>query len=195
MRVAVGCSYTAGSGINVNQTYPILMGYDNWAVPGSDIEFSLWQAHRAVEQGAVSILFQLTSWDRITLSNENRRNFSANRSYTGTPIFEHYTIADYTNTTDPHIKWMFEHQVMANWRTDNLVQRLIEFKSWANAQGATVEFLDWLPRNKIALHPGLEQLLDKPSVLDWLGHNYYIDAYYHVNPEGHSRIAGEYFER
>ena len=195
MRVAVGCSYTAGTGILADQTYPVLMGYENWAVPGSDIEYSLWQAHRAVEQGADAIMFQLTSWDRVTLSNDARRNFSANRSYTGAPTYEHYTIADYTNSTDPNIKWMFEHQVMSNWRTDNLVQRLTEFKAWAHSQGSTVDYLDWLPRNKIALHPGLVPLLSRPSVLDWLGDGYYVDNYYHLTAQGHRRIAGEYFER
>jgi hypothetical protein len=195
VRVAVGCSYTAGTGILADQTYPVLMGYENWAVPGSDVEYSLWQAHRAVDQGASTIMFQLTSWDRITLSNDARHNFSANRSYTGAPVYQHYTIADYTNTTDPHIKWIFEHHAMSNWRTDNLVQRLLEFKAWAADHKCRVDYLDWLPRNKIALHPGLAQLLTRSSVLDWLGDDYYVDAYYHVNPQGHKRIAGEYFER
>jgi hypothetical protein len=31
--------------------------------------------------------------------------------------------------------------------------------------------------------------------LDWLGTDYFVDEYYHVNREGHERIAREYLER
>lgn len=195
MRVAVGCSYTAGTGIDATETYAHLMGYANWARPGSDIEFALWSAHRAVEQGTTDLLFQLTSWDRITLGDEERHNFVANRPYTGEPKYEHYTIADYANDQQGHIKWLYEQHVMSNWRTENLAQRLVEFYTWARVHGCTVRYYDWLPRNGIAAHPLISNLLPKHSVLDWLGNDYYVDDYYHVNAQGHRRIAGEYFER
>lgn len=195
MRVAVGCSYTAGAGVEPNEAYPCLMGYDNWAKSGTDIEYSLWCAHRAVEQGAEQILFQLTSWDRISLSTQGRNNFSANRPWTGAPAVEHYTLADYVDTKDNNFKWLYENHVMSNWRTENLAHRLVEFNSWAAQQGCTVDFYDWLPRNTIAIHPSVELLLNKPSVLDWLGDNYFVDDYYHVNAQGHRQIAENYFDR
>ena len=195
MRVALGCSYTAGTGIEFCETYPVLLGYENWARPGSDIEYSLWQAHRAVEQGAKHILFQITSWDRITLAAEDRHNFSANRPFTGEPKYEHYTIADYANDQEGYIKWLYEHQVMSNWRTENLAQRMIELHSWASTRGCEIRWFDWLPRNGIAHHPCLEPLLPPHSVLDWLGDSYFVDDYFHVNREGHARIAGEFIGR
>ena len=195
MRVAVGCSYTQGIGIEFSQTYPVLLGYENWARAGSDIEFSLWQAHRAVEAGATDILFQITSWDRITLAAEDRHNFSANRPYTGEPKYEHYTIADYATGDDPYVKWLYEFQVMTNWRTENLAYRMLELNSWAQSRGCSIRWFDWLQRHGIAHHPSLKPLLPPQSVLDWLGTDYFVDEYYHVNSEGHERIAREYLER
>jgi len=79
MLVAVGCSYTAGTGVDPDQAYPALMGYLNWAKPGTDIEYSTWCAHRAIDLGATHILFQITSWDRISLGETHKHNFSVNR--------------------------------------------------------------------------------------------------------------------
>ncbi len=195
MRVAVGCSYTAGIGVDACETYPIIKGYENWAKPGSDIEDSLGTAQRAVEHGATKLIFQLTSWDRCTLANEGTHNFSHNRSYTGNPKVDHYTVADYINSRDSNFKWYYETQTQSNWRTENLAQRLVEFRTWAGWNDCEVKFIDWLPRHKgIDVHPLVSALLPKQSVLDFLGTDYFIDDHYHVNSEGHLKIARQYLD-
>ena len=82
---------------------------------------------------------------------------------------------------------------MSNWRTENLAQRLIEFKAWAGRKNCEIVFFDWLPRNGIAVHPTLEPFLPEQSFLDWLGNGYCVDDYYHVNAQGHKIIAESYF--
>lgn len=193
MRVAVGCSYTAGVGVDTGQSYPCVMGYENWAEPGTDIEYALWCAHRAVRAGAEHILFQITSWDRITLTTANTTNFAKNRPYTGEPTPTHYTIADYL-ADDDHIKWLYEHHVMSNWRTENLAQRMHELSAFAHNKGCTVTYYDWLPRHNIQPHPLVQQLLPETSVLDWLGQDYFVDEFYHINAQGHALVATEYFK-
>jgi hypothetical protein len=192
-QVAVGCSYTSAVGVEPEQAYPELMGYANWAKPGTDIEYSLWCAHRAVDQGATHILFQITSWDRITLNTSNTHNFAQNRPWTDKNEYDHYTIADYVQDSN-HIKWIYEHHVMSNWRTENLAQRIVELRAYAHSHACAIEFYDWLPRYTIPIHPSLEPLLPSASVLDWLGDGYYADSYYHVNATAHQRIAEEYFK-
>jgi len=193
VRVAVGCSYTAGTGVDGCEAYPTIMGYENWAKAGVDIEYTLWTAHRAVEHGATHLLFQLTSWDRSTLANEGTHNFAHNRSYTGVPKVEHYTVADYVNSRDDNFKWYYETQTQSNWRTENLSQRLVEFRTWAGWNDCEVKFFDWLPRHKgINVHPLVATLLPSQSVLDWLGDDYFVDDHYHVNAGGHLKIAREY---
>ena len=193
MRVAVGCSFTAGTGVERTQAYPHLMGYDNWAKPGSDIEYSLWCAHRAVDEGATHILFQITSWDRISLALDSTHNFANNRPWTGDARAESFTLADYVKDQN-HIKWLFEHHVMSNWRTENLAQRLHELQAYAQQHDCTVTFYDWFPRHNIPSHPLVAKLLTKPSVLDWLGDDYYVDDHYHINPQGHRLLAEKYFD-
>ena len=193
MRVAVGCSYTAGTGVDGCEAYPTIMGYENWAKAGVDIEYTLWTAHRAVEHGATHLLFQLTSWDRSTLANEGTHNFAHNRCYTVVPKVEHYTVADYVNSRDDNFKWYYETQTQSNWRTENLAQRLVEFRTWAGWNDCEVKFFDWLPRHKgINVHPLVATLLPSQSVLDWLGDDYFVDDHYHVNAGGHLKIAREY---
>jgi hypothetical protein len=193
MRVAVGCSYTAGTGVDPSQAYPVLMGYDNWAKPGTDIEYSLWCAHRAVDAGATHILFQITSWDRISLAVDSTHNFANNRPWTGEATVEHYTLADYVQDNN-HIKWLFEHHVMSNWRTENLAQRLHELAAYAQQHNCDIRFYDWLPRNGIKPHPLVAELLPTNSVLDWLGTDYFVDNYYHINSTGHTLVAEQYFD-
>ena len=195
MRVAVGCSYTAGIGVDACEAYPTIMGYENWAKAGVDIEYTLWTAHRAVEHGATHLLFQLTSWDRSTLADEGTHNFAHNRSYTGVPKVEHYTVADYVNSRDDNFKWYYETQTQSNWRTENLAQRLVEFRTWAGWNDCEVKFFDWLQRHKgLVVHPKVKELLPAKSVLDWLGDDHYLDKYFHVNAQGHKLIAEGYFD-
>ena len=196
MHVAIGCSYTAGMGLHTTQAYPHLMDYENLAKPGCDIEYCLWRAHQAVEHGATRILFQLTSWDRITLSREGRDNFVNNTSWSGPPRIEHYTVADYVaSEPDSHIQWIYDEHVMSNWRTENLAQRLVEFRTWAAWNECEVVYYDWLQRHKgTIMHPKLKELLPAKSVLDWLGQDHYLDKYYHVNAQGHKLIAEGYFD-
>ena len=196
MHVAIGCSYTAGPGLHTTQAYPHLMDYENLGQPGCDIEYCLWRAHQAVEHGATRILFQLTSWDRITLSREGRDNFVNNTSWSRPPRFEHYTVADYVaSEPDSHTRWIYDEHVMSNWRTENLAQRLIEFRTWAGWQDCEVVYYDWLQRHKgLVVHPKVKELLPAKSVLDWLGNDHYLDKYFHVNAQGHKLIAEGYFD-
>tara|TARA_B110000902_G_scaffold185255_1_gene209735 strand:+ start:292 stop:546 length:255 start_codon:yes stop_codon:yes gene_type:complete len=84
---------------------------------------------------------------------------------------------------------------MSNWRTENLAQRLIEFRTWASWQDCEVVYYDWLQRHKgTIMHPKLKELLPAKSVLDWLGQDHYLDKYYHVNAQGHKLIAEGYFD-
>ena len=191
MRVAVGCSYTSAVGVEPPQAYPCLMGYTNWAKPGTDIEYSLWCAHRAVDQGAEHILFQLTSWDRITLGT-GTHNWRENRSWSK-HVTEptHLTVADYTQGVE---RPLFETHVMSNWRTENLAQRLHELRSYALSHNCGVRFYDWLPRHTIRQHPLVESLLPPQSVLDWLGNDYFVDSHYHINSQGHQLLAEQYFD-
>lgn len=89
--VCVGCSWTYGYNLPADQTYPahlqnILTDYTiiNAGHCGADISYAIFSAVRLIEEyNPCLVIFQLSSFDRITLGTDGYPNFLNNIYYDG----------------------------------------------------------------------------------------------------------------
>lgn len=89
--ICVGCSWTYGHGLPSNETYPAhlqnyLKDYTviNAGHCGADINYAIFSAVRLIEEYNPSlVIFQLTSFDRITIGTDGYKNFISDVFYDG----------------------------------------------------------------------------------------------------------------
>lgn len=81
--ICVGCSWTYGHGLENNDTYPAILqdrlkSYKviNAGHCGSDINYAIFSAVRLIEEFKPKfVIFQITSFDRITVGTDGFENF------------------------------------------------------------------------------------------------------------------------
>lgn len=88
--LAVGCSWTWGTGVEANETFSAhLQDYSGKKVinaghAGTDIQYSIWSVYRLVEEFKPNVvIFQLTTLDRMTLGASGKRGFLKQQYHDG----------------------------------------------------------------------------------------------------------------
>lgn len=91
MILCTGCSWTYGSGLNPDQTYPAYLQKFlktktiNAGAPGTDVSYSIWNTLKLVKQYNIQQVFlQLTTLDRLTIPVTGKQNFLENCYYKNT---------------------------------------------------------------------------------------------------------------
>jgi len=87
--ICVGCSWTYGHGLENQDTFPAVLQDElktykviNAGHCGSDINYSIFSAIRLIKEfNPKIVIFQLTSFDRMTLGTDGFKNFLKNSSF------------------------------------------------------------------------------------------------------------------
>jgi hypothetical protein len=140
--VCVGCSWTYGHGLTPEQTYPahlqdLLKDYTviNAGHCGSDIGHSIFSAIRLIEEyNPCMVIFQLTTFDRITIGTDGFDNFLSNTYYDGR--------SDEIYFEDTHLQYKRIIGI-----TDNIKTKITHGSYIANNQDINDEFLNSKAKN------------------------------------------------
>jgi hypothetical protein len=100
--LCVGCSWTYGHGLSSDQTYPahlqnLLNEYEviNAGHCGADINYAIFSAVRLIEEyNPCLVIFQITTFDRVTLGTDGYDNFVSDIFYDGRDDQIYYETAD-----------------------------------------------------------------------------------------------------
>jgi hypothetical protein len=222
--LCVGCSWTYGFGVSADKTYAAhlqnLLNVEtiNAGCPGTDIEYTIWSTYRLVNEYEFdTVLFQLTTLDRLTFSESGKENF-LNKKYHDGAVQEIYiedgnykrvigigenklqriTVSTYLESLNKKdekslsIKYFNENVIFSNLKQEKISMQLQLLKSFLNGKNINIIFFTWLP-----WHKEFSKTLDpvdirKDSVIEFLGEDYFIDNGYHINEHGHRRVAEEY---
>lgn len=190
----------------------------NAGAPGTDIEYSIWSTYRLLKEYSPKlVLFQLTTLDRMTFSSDGFQNFLNGKYHDGSsqPIYkedgnyirlhgigdntiEYITVAGYMdslnnkNEKSVAIKYFNERVVYGNLKQEKISMQLQLLKAYLNLRNIDVVFFPWLH-----WHKEFSKTIDavdirQDSVVEFLGDEYYVDKGFHINNEGHRRVAEEY---
>lgn len=223
MILTVGCSWTFGTGVEADETYSAHL-QDKLNIPvvnaghaGIDIPYSIWSAYRLLHiYKPKLIIFQLTTFDRLTYSTGGYQNFLSKKlhSLEEQPVWtnegNHIRVNGITedslqrltqgsyldslgNKSQGNItnKFLFENYVYSDVKTDMIHMQLDMFQNYAESNNAKVLFFPWLPLEKEIVKRSIVDIR-RDSAVEYLGDTYFIDKGFHISSAGHKTLAEEY---
>jgi len=218
--LTVGCSWTWGYGLQPSETYSAhlqdFLGVNviNAGTCGTDIKQSIYSTYQLLDHIQPSIvIFQLTTFDRITLGVSGKKNFVDQNYIVNKPNLyfcngeyerlngigdseKHLvTIGSYTecldNTDSKSIstKFLMENVIFDEYTLSNTLIDITLLQSHLKMQGINYAFFPWfdLPNeldNKLNIH--------HKSAIDFLGDEFFIDKGYHISNAGNKKLAIEF---
>jgi hypothetical protein len=222
--MCAGCSWTYGYGVTPDKTYSAylqkLLNIEvlNAGSPGTDIEYSIWSVYRLIKEYEIdTVLFQLTTLDRLTFCENGKQNFLNQKYHDGSTqeIYiedENYkrvigigenklqrvTVSTYleslkkTDEKNFSIKYLNENVIFGNFKQEKISMQLQLLKSFLNQKNINILFFPWVPW-PIEFSKTLDSVdVRTDSVIEFLGNDYFIDNGYHINEIGHKKVAEEY---
>lgn len=226
--LCAGCSWTYGHGLQDYQTYPAkiqdyLGDYKviNAGLGGRDNQYSTYVVSRMIEEMKIDlVLFQMTTFDRLTLGNDGYENFIADRffdknqkaiynmkeKYTRLGSLDHQdhltlTVGEYLKSKKSKIvKYLTEKSVHSNYTVDNSITNLYNLKMHLEYLKIPIVIFSWVPipqsvfdttyGNKLTSRNYINQPVCK--YLETKTQNYFIDNGYHVSEKANSLIAKDF---
>jgi hypothetical protein len=223
--LCAGCSWTYGHGLQDYQTYPAKIQDHlddckviNAGLGGRDNQYSTYVVSRMIAEMQIDlVLFQITTFDRLTLGNDGYKNFIEDRvfdkkqksiynikeKYTRLGSLDHQehltlTAGEYLNSKKSKIiKYLMEKSVYSNYTIDITITNLYNLKMHLEYLRIPMVLFSWVPLpqgvfdttygNNLTSRTYIDQPVLK--YLETKTQNYFIDNGYHVSEKANALIA------